>query len=97
MNNEEFYKKLAVIDALPPIELDEEEKTSFAKAQKINAGHASRPLEDVLAEIEGTGRITLRLPKSLHKNLTTEAAKEGVSLNQLILYKISSAPVAAGR
>lgn len=92
MNNEEFYKRLAVIDALPPAELDEEEKASLAKAQKINAGHEPRLLEDVLAEIEGTGRITLRLSKVLHKKLVLEATQEGVSLNHLIVQKISGAP-----
>jgi len=92
MNSEEFYAKLKKIDALPAVELDGEEKASLAKAKKINAGHEPRLLEDVLAEIEGTGRITLRIPKTLHKNLTTEAVREGVSLNQLILHKISGNP-----
>lgn len=36
-----------------------------------------------------TGRFTLRLPKSLHQRLTIEADKEGISLNQYALYKLS--------
>ena len=36
-----------------------------------------------------SGRFTLRLPKSLHQRLSNEAAKEGVSLNQYALYKLS--------
>ncbi|NPV42705.1 MAG: toxin-antitoxin system HicB family antitoxin [Firmicutes bacterium] len=35
------------------------------------------------------GRITLRAPKSLHKQLVEEAQEEGVSLNQYLLYLIS--------
>ena len=36
------------------------------------------------------GKFLLRLPKSLHLRLSTEAQKEGVSLNQYALYKLSS-------
>lgn len=36
-----------------------------------------------------SGKFVVRLPKSLHKKLSLEAAKEGVSLNQYALYKLS--------
>lgn len=36
-----------------------------------------------------SGKFVVRLPKSLHQRLTIEAAKEGVSLNQLALYKLA--------
>ena len=36
-----------------------------------------------------SGKFVLRLPKSLHKHLAIEAEKEGVSLNQYALYKLS--------
>jgi predicted HicB family RNase H-like nuclease len=36
-----------------------------------------------------SGRFVVRLPKSLHARLAGEAAKEGVSLNQYALYKLS--------
>jgi len=36
-----------------------------------------------------SGKFVLRLPKSLHAKLTIEAEKEGVSLNQYTLYKLS--------
>jgi len=36
-----------------------------------------------------SGRFVLRLPKSLHKQLTIAAEKEGVSLNQYALYKLA--------
>lgn len=36
-----------------------------------------------------SGRITLRTPKSLHKELVNYAEKEGVSLNQYIVYLLS--------
>jgi antitoxin HicB len=37
------------------------------------------------ADLEMTGRLTLRLPKSLHKKVIDRAEGEGVSQNQLIL------------
>lgn len=38
---------------------------------------------------EKSGRFNLRIPKSLHAKLCEEAAREGVSLNQLCLMKLS--------
>ena len=36
-----------------------------------------------------SGKFLVRLPKSLHRRLAVEAEKEGVSLNQYALYKLS--------
>jgi predicted RNase H-like HicB family nuclease len=36
-----------------------------------------------------SGKFVLRLPKSLHRRLAIEAEKEGVSLNQFALYKLT--------
>lgn len=36
-----------------------------------------------------SGKFVVRLPKSLHQRLAIEANKEGVSLNQLALYKLA--------
>ena len=36
-----------------------------------------------------SGKFVLRIPKSLHFRLSVEAEKEGVSLNQYALYKLS--------
>ena len=36
-----------------------------------------------------SGKFVVRLPKSLHQRLVIEAEKEGVSLNQLVLYKLA--------
>lgn len=36
-----------------------------------------------------SGKFVVRLPKSLHRRLAIEADKEGVSLNQLALYKLA--------
>ena len=36
-----------------------------------------------------SGKFVVRLPKSLHRRLVAEAEREGVSLNQYTLYKLS--------
>ena len=36
-----------------------------------------------------SGKFIVRIPKSLHYQLSIEAAEEGVSLNQYALYKLS--------
>lgn len=36
-----------------------------------------------------SGKFVVRLPRSLHQRLVIEAEREGVSLNQLALYKLS--------
>lgn len=36
-----------------------------------------------------SGKFVVRMPKSLHQRLSTEAEKEGVSLNQYALYKLA--------
>lgn len=36
-----------------------------------------------------SGRFNVRLPKSLHQRLAIQAEEEGVSLNQLVLYKLA--------
>lgn len=36
-----------------------------------------------------SGKFVVRLPKTLHQRLAIEAEKEGVSLNQLALYKLA--------
>jgi predicted HicB family RNase H-like nuclease len=36
-----------------------------------------------------SGKFNVRLPKSLHQRLAIEAEKEGVSLNQYVVYKLA--------
>ena len=38
---------------------------------------------------EKSGRFVVRVPKSMHAALETEAAREGVSLNQLVVAKLA--------
>jgi predicted RNase H-like HicB family nuclease len=43
-----------------------------------------------VADEKYSGKFLVRLPKTLHARLALEAEKEGVSLNQYALYKLST-------
>jgi predicted RNase H-like HicB family nuclease len=53
---------------------------------KLEAG---LPIPLPLDEERYSGKFVLRLPRSLHRRLAAEAEREGVSLNQYTLYKLS--------
>ena len=41
------------------------------------------------ADAKFSGRFVVRMPKTLHARLAKQAVKEGVSLNQYVIYKLS--------
>ena len=47
------------------------------------------PIPVPVSENSYSGKFNLRIPSSLHQRLAIEAKKEGVSLNQYALYKLS--------
>jgi predicted HicB family RNase H-like nuclease len=47
------------------------------------------PVPEPVRDYKYSGKFVVRLPKSLHARLAMEAEKEGVSLNQYTLYKLS--------
>lgn len=47
------------------------------------------PIPEPVMEDGFSGRILVRTPKSLHKELMEKAKNEGVSLNQYIVYQLS--------
>lgn len=57
--------------------------------RKLKLSLPDPPVQD-LGDVQSNGHpsVTLRLPKSLHQSLVAEAAKEGVSLDQLCLSKL---------
>lgn len=85
----ELEKRFAVINARTPEQLTEEEAASLAAAEAMNDG-STVSLEQLRDELEGySGRLVLRIPRSLHRALKNAAELEGVSLNQYMLYKLS--------
>ena len=47
------------------------------------------PIPEPVTADNYSGKFVLRMPKSLHQRLVIEAKREGVSLNQLALYKLA--------
>lgn len=45
--------------------------------------------EEYKEEEDFSGKLSLRIPKSLHKNISQQAEKEGCSINQLIMMYVS--------
>lgn len=54
---------------------------------KLEAGMR---IPDPIETDKYSGRFVLRIPKSLHAKLAIKAARDGVSLNQYALYRLSS-------
>jgi predicted RNase H-like HicB family nuclease len=47
------------------------------------------PVPQPVDDSQYSGKFVLRIPKTLHARLALEAEKEGVSLNQYALYRLS--------
>ena len=85
LSAKEIEARFNEIDALEPEEATEKDILAF------NDASDAIPLEDFKAAHEYSGRINLRIPKTLHKALAMEAKENGVSLNQYMVYKLSRA------
>lgn len=85
MNKNEFEKKLANIPEVEPDTFDEL-MISDADMQNDNTFISMGSFKTLM---EYSGKISLRVPRSLHMRIAEEARKEGVSLNQYALYKLS--------
>ena len=68
---------------------------AFENIQEAMEGWVETKLENgfqvplPVDESQYSGKFVLRIPKTLHARLAMEAEKEGVSLNQYALYRLS--------
>ena len=86
----DIEKRIEAINAKEPEQLTEEEVASLARAEAMDDG-STVSLEEFKHELEDySGKLVLRIPRSLHKTLKEAAKVEGVSLNQYMIYKLSS-------
>lgn len=88
LSMEEIEKRFEEINAGEPEELSEEEMKRLSLAESIDDGETI-PLEEYRAQKEYSGKLMLRIPKELHKQLAQSAKENGVSLNQYALYKLA--------
>lgn len=88
MNERDIERRFAEIDAREPEAPSAEDLAAIAAAEAETEPPVS--LEALKAELEGySGKLVLRIPRSLHRSLKMEAEAEGVSLNQYMLYKLA--------
>lgn len=85
MNQAELLEKLALIPEDEPDELD---RAMLQAAAAENDGQTVS-LEEARELTDYSGRLNIRIPKSLHRSLSLAAKADGVSLNQYILYKLA--------
>lgn len=82
---EDLQAKLTII---PEEEPDAMDRAMIAQAQAVDDDSAA-PLEEVKSALEYSGKLNIRIPKTLHCQLSREAKMDGVSLNQYIIYKLA--------
>lgn len=89
LTQSEIEKRFAQIDALQPETLSADEAASLAAAEAVDDG-STVSLEELKRELEEySGKLVIRIPRSLHRDLKKAAEIEGVSLNQYMLYKLT--------
>ena len=87
MTKEELEKRVAQTGALPEEEMTDADQEAFSLAGEEDDWVS---LTDFRRELEGySGKVVLRMPRSLHKKLKERAKAEGVSLNQYMIYKLA--------
>lgn len=72
---------------------DVKDRLKFTKSEQysqIMALLSSMTDQGVLREIEASGKLLVRLPRSLHASLIAEAELEQTSVNQLVVAKLSA-------
>ena len=85
---QELAQKLAKIDAREPETPSKEDLDAFAEADAENPDDTIT-LDEYKALSEYSGKIMLRIPKELHRDLAEAAKKNGVSLNKYASYKLA--------
>jgi len=86
---DEFEKKLAAIPEVEPDEWDRKMLAEIEAEADNSRGITLKEMDRLREQRTFSGKISLRVPKSLHQELTKGAMDEGISLNQFILYKLA--------
>lgn len=80
--------RFAEINALEPEVPTQDDLAAIARASAEDP-EDTVTLEAYKEQREYSGRLMLRIPKELHKQLVEAAKENGVSLNQYALYKLA--------
>ena len=86
MTPEDFARKAALIAETEP---DTTDIAMLKQAKKENDG-STVDLDEYTSTLDiFSGKLSLRIPRELHRELTEAAKTNGVSLNQYITYKLA--------
>jgi predicted HicB family RNase H-like nuclease len=85
----DIEKRFNAVETVKPDEWDLQMIASIEKANDTSEGVTLAELDRIRAAQDYSGKISLRLPKTLHRDLSQAAKQEGISLNQFILYKLA--------
>lgn len=88
LTTSEIEARFSEINALEPETPTQDDLDAIARANAESPGDTVT-LEEYKAQREYSGRLLLRIPKELHKQLVEAAKENGVSLNQYALYKLA--------
>lgn len=88
LTQEEIKKRFKEINAREQEEPTPEDLIALSKSALESAEDAIT-LEEYKTQKEYSGRLMIRIPKELHRDLIEAAKKNGVSLNQYAMYKLA--------
>ena len=74
------------------VEPDAEDISAISHIRQSNdmdSGITLDEMDALRAKLDYSGKISIRVPKTLHRDLAQGAKNEGISLNQFILYKLA--------
>lgn len=89
LTQEELEKRMEAINKLEPEEPTADDLAAFEAAEAEGYDTAIDYEEFKKSLEEYSGKLVIRIPRSLHKKLKEDAEIEGVSLNQFMLYKLA--------
>lgn len=88
LSPEEVERRFAEIDARPEEEASPEDIAAF-EAAAAEDPEDRITLDEFRALEDFSGKVSLRIPKELHRDLLIGARRNGVSMNQYAIYRLS--------
>jgi len=85
----DIQERFNSVQEVEPDAVDLEAINRINESNDTDEGISLAQMDTLRANQEYSGKISVRVPKSLHRNLAQSAKDEGISLNQFILYKLA--------
>ena len=85
----DIQERFNSVQEVEPDAVDLEAINRIVESNDVDGGIPLAQMDALRANQRYSGKISVRVPKSLHRNLAQSAKDEGISLNQFILYKLA--------